>query len=446
MKYTLETELDKLQQQTFNYFLYETNPVNGLVADTSSPDSPASPAATGIGLSCYPVAVERGMISRNTAAERVLAALRFFKNSRNSLEPEATGYKGFYYHFLDINSGRRARLSELSVLGTSILLAGALTASMYFDRNNSTDSEIRNLADFLYRRTDWNWALDKGSSLKQGWKPETGFLRYNWKGYDEGQLPYILALGSPTFPIEPEIYSEWTSTFEWIESYGVEYLYAGPLFVHQLSHIWIDFRGIQDSYMINKGIDYFENSSRAVHIQQKYAVDNPRKFERYGKNCWGITLGYGPGPETRYIKGMKREFFSFLRRGVPFGPDDGTISPWVTIASLPFAPDIVIPAIDFLFHEADVNTLESYGFKSFYNPTYTQNPNNPHVWKSSWHIGINQGPALLLIENFRNGFLWKLMSDCSYINIGLSAAGFKGNRLKKISEPVLQEEMEQKKQ
>lgn len=437
--YTLENELDKLQRQTFNYFLYETNPLNGLAADSSAPDSPASPAVTGIGLTCYAVAAERGLISRNLAAERVLSALRFFKSSRHGHEPEATGYHGFYYNLLDINTGRRARMSALSVLGTSILLAGALSAAMYFNKENSTETEIREIADYLYRRTDWRWAMNNGNKLLQGWKPETGFLKYSWNGYDEGQLAYILALGSPTFPIEPESYYEWTSSFEWINSYGIDYLYAGPLFVHQLSQIWIDFRGIQDVFMRGKGIDYFENSTRAVRVQQSYAIDNPRNYERYGKRCWGITLGYGPGPETMNIKGRQREFFSFLRRSVPFGPDDGTVSPWAVVASLPFAPDIVVPAIDYIFHEPDLNTSHSYGCKSFYNPTYAHAQINPHGWSSSWHFGLNQGPAMPMIENYRNDFLWKLMAECPYILNGLLMAGFENNPLEEYSGHVKME-------
>jgi hypothetical protein len=442
-KYTLENELDKLQNQTFNYFLNETNPVNGLVADTSAPDSPAGIGATGIGLSCYPVAVERGMMARSMAAERVLTTLKFFEKSRNGHEPEATGYNGFYYHFLDINSGRRARMSELSVFGTSILLAGALTASMYFNKANRTEKMIREIADILYRRADWNWAFNYGPTLKQGWKPETGFLKYSWNGYDEGHLPYILALGSPTFPIPAESYDVWTSSFKWINSYGIEYLYGGPLFVHQLPHIWIDFRGIQDKYMRGKSSDYFENSARAARIQQRYAVENPKNFEKYGKYCWGITLSYGPGPDSRNINGEEREFFSFLRRGVPFGPDDGTISPWAAVSSLPFAPEIVIPTIDYLFHESDLNTANSYGFRPSYNPTYAQTPNTPHGWCSSWHIGLNQGPAILHIENYRNEFLWKLMSECPYIIQGLTLAGFSGGWLKYKTENVMQQQIEQ---
>jgi hypothetical protein len=433
--YTIEEQLDKLQDQSFNYFMYETNPLNGLVSDRSTPDWPAGIAVTGIALTNYPVAVERGLIDRDQAVERVLNALRFFWSSRNGSEPEATGYQGFYYRFLDKQKGRRAKLSELSTRDTAILIAGALTAAGYFIRDSEKEKEIRDLADALYQRVNWQWALDREFSVIHGWKPETGILNYRWKGYDEGLLILILGLGSNTFPLPEESYSKWTSTYKWINSYGFDYLYAGPLLTHQMAHTWIDFRGIQDEYMRDKGIDYFENSSRATRVQQLYAADNPRKFVGYNEKCWGISYSDGPGPETKYVKGKIREFFSILSRGVPFGPDDGTISPWASIASLPFAPEIVLPTIDYLLHETDLNICSSYGFKSAFNPTYSQKPHNPHGWRSPWHLGITQGHSLSMIENYRTGFVWNIMKENPHIIRGLRRAGFKDGWLKmRVSE------------
>jgi hypothetical protein len=417
--------LEKLQRDTFDYFLKETNPLNGLVIDKTAPDWPASIAATGLALACYPVSVERGFMTRTAAVERTLATLRFFWNSPQGPESDATGFKGFYYHFLDMKSGRRAWQCELSTVDSAFLLAGMLTAGLYFDADTSDEREIRTLGDALYKRADWQWAQNKGSTVTHGWKPEGGFLTYRWEGYDEALLLYMLGLGSPTHPLPEESYAAWDSTYKWENSYGQDYLYAGPLFTHQLSHIWIDFRGIQDSFMRGKGIDYFENSRRATYVQQQYAINNPLKFKDYGPLCWGITASEGPGPETIKIEGIERQFFDYIGRGVPFGPDDGTLAPWALVASLPFAPEIVLPALDYCIHQAKMTKFNSYGFKASFNPTHPGNSGNPYGWwVSPWHYGLNQGPIILMIENYRSDFLWRMMKKCPYLVTGLRRAGF----------------------
>ncbi len=427
---TVDAELEKLQRETFGYFLHETNPANGLVIDKTAENWPSSIAATGLGLACYPVAVERGFVSRAEAVQRTLTALRFFWNSPQGPELDATGYHGFYYHFLDMQSGRRARQSELSTVDSAFLLAGALTAGMYFGDDTPDEREIRNLADELYRRVDWQWAQDGGETVTHGWMPESGFLPYRWEGYDEALLLYTLGLGSPTHPLPESSYSAWTSTYKWEHRYGHDYLYAGPLFTHQLSHVWIDFRGIKDAYMGDKGIDYFENSRRATYVQQQYAIDNPLGFKDYGSCCWGITASEGPGPVTMKIDGIERRFFDYLGRGVPYGPDDGTLSPWALVASLPFAPEIVLDSIHHCIHQARLTEFNSYGFKASFNPSHPGLPGNPYGWwVSPWHYGINQGPIVLMIENHRTGLLWQLMRSCPYIALGLRRAGFSGGWL-----------------
>ena len=426
-QYQNEAQLDKLQFQIFSYFWHEGNPLNGLVTDKTAPDWPAGTAATGLALTSYPIAVERGFISRDLAVERTLATLRFFRNSRHGPEPEATGHHGFYYRFLDMIKGRRARISEISFIDTSLFLAGALTAALYFNDDTSSETEIRSLADELYLKADWQWALNGGTTFLHGWKPETGFLKSRSKGYDEAMLMYILSLGSPSFPIPENSYAEWVSTFEWINSHGYEHLYAGPLLIHQLPHVWIDFRGIQDEFMESKGIDYFENSERATRVQQLYAIENTGKFEGYGKYFWGLTISDGPCSSSLKVNG--KGFLGHARRGVPYGPDDGTVSPWSAVTSLPFAPDIVLPLIERLLKEQDMNIPVSYGFKSSYNPTFTHKPHSPYGWRSPWHYATNQGPAMPLIENFRTGFLWDMMKNSNYISEGLRMAGFKGGWL-----------------
>jgi hypothetical protein len=425
----IDAELESLQRDTFSYFLHETNPQNGLVLDKTAPDWPASIAATGLALAVYPVAIERGFITRAAAIDRVLATLRFFWNSPQGPELDATGYRGFYYHFLDMQTGRRAWQCELSTVDSAILFAGVLTARAYFDADAPEEKEIRTLADALYRRADWSWAQNGGATVTHGWKPESGFLEYRWEGYDEALVLYVLGLGSPTHPLPEESYAAWASTYEWKSSYGYDYLYAGPLFTHQISHVWIDFRGIQDAFMRDKGIDYFENTRRATCVQREYAIDNPLEFAGYGKDCWGITASDGPGPDTIKLNGIERRFFDYLGRGVPYGPDDGTVAPWAVVASLPFAPEIVLPAIDYLVHQVDLKMGNPYGFKATFNPTYPDKSGNPYGWVSPWHYGINQGPINPMIENHRTGLLWRLMRGCPYVVTGLRRAGFTGGWL-----------------
>ena len=429
-KLTIDEELEKLQRESFDYFLHETNPANGLVIDKNAQGWPASIAATGLALACYPVSVERGFMTRGAAVERTLATLRFFWNSPQGTEPDATGYKGFYYHFLDMQTGRRAWHCELSTIDSAFLLAGALTAGAYFNANTSEEGEIRTLADALYCRADWRWAQNQGDTVTHGWKPESGFLGYRWEGYDEALLLYILGLGSPTHPLARSSYEAWATTYRWESHFGQEYLYAGSLFTHQLSHTWVDFRGIQDEYMRGKGIDYFENSRRATLVQQLYAIDNPLNFKSYGHHCWGITASEGPGPGSVEVERVVRPLFDYIARGVPYGPDDGTLAPWAVVASLPFAPEIVLPTLDYCIYQAKLTEFNSYGFKASFNPSHPGEPGNPYGWwVSPWHFGLNQGPIILMIENYRSGMLWQLMRSCSYINGGLKLAGFEGGWL-----------------
>jgi len=422
--------LDQLQQETFAYFLYESSPENGLVRDKTKKDWPASIAVTGLALASYPIGVERSFLTRGDAIKRTLVTLRFFSYSQQGTAVDATGYQGFYYHFLDMRTGRRAWQCELSTIDSAFLLAGALTAAMYFDRDTPDEREIREHADALYRRADWQWAQDKGRTVSMGWKPETGFLKYRWQGYNEALLLYVLGLGSPTHPLVGESYLAWSSTYKWKKIYGIEFLYAGPLFIHQLSHLWLDLRGIQDDFMRKKGIDYFENSRRATLVQQRYAIRNPHQFSHYAEHCWGITASDGPGPATVSVDGIKRKFFDYVARGAPFGPDDGTVAPWAVVASLPFAPEIVLPTIRH-FNELRLREMNPYGFKGTFNPTYPDKGGRPYGWVTPWHYRLNQGPIVLMIENYRTSFLWRLMRRCCYVVKGLRRAGFRNGWLEK---------------
>jgi hypothetical protein len=423
------TLFDRLQSESFEYFVRQVNPVNGLIADKTRDGWPASIAATAMALAAYPVAVERSLMTREAAVTITLTTLRFFRNSVQGTAPDATGYKGFYYHFLEMATGRRAWRCELSTVDSAFLLAGALTAAAYFDRDDSLEQEIRRLADELYRRADWQWAQNGGATVTHGYKPRTGFLKHRWAGYDEALLLYILGLGSPTYPLPVESYRAWLSTYAWKTIYEHEFVYAGPLFIHQLPHIWIDFRGIQDSYMREKGLDYFENSRRATYVQREYAIRNPREFAFYSKDCWGLTASDGPGPATVTVEGVQRRFFDYLARGAPLGPDDGTVAPWAVVASLPFAPEIVLPAIRYFVDTLHLEEPHAYGFKATFNATYPVPSGNEYGWVSSWNFGLNQGPIVLMIENHRSGLIWDLMRRCPYIVEGLRRAGFRGGWL-----------------
>ena len=424
--------LIQLQRDTFRYFLEETNRDNGLVRDSTRAGSDSSITAIGFALAAYIIGVERDFISRADALERTLTTLRFLWNSPQGEERDATGHKGFFYHFLEMHTGRRAGNCELSTIDTTFLVAGVLAAAAYFDRDLKDEFEIRELADLLYRRVDWTWALNGGATVSHGWRPERGFLDARWDGYSEAIMLYALGMGSPTHPLPDDSYQVWTRSYQWKKVDGQEFLYAAPLFIHQLSHVWIDFRGIPDDYMRERGIDYFENSRRATLAQQSYAIRNPKNYSGYGEFCWGITASDGPGPDARTIGGIERRFFDYVARGIPDGPDDGTIAPWAVVASLPFAPEIVLPTICYL-NEAYPQTMSKYGLRCSFNPTFGDPSQDKQAWHSQRYYGLDQGPVVLMIENYLSSFVWNLMKRCPYVVSGLRRAGFTNGWLQMLS-------------
>jgi len=421
-----EQTLDQLQRAAFSYFLQAVNPPNGLIADTSRDNSPASIGVVGFGLSAYPIAVERGWMTRADAVQRSLATLRFFRDSDQSGSPEATGHKGFYYHFLDMQTGVRMWRSELSMIDTAMLITGALTAASYFNAETNAEIELRKIVDALYRRIDWSWTLGGKTTIRLGWKPECGFLNYGWDGYNEAIVLYMLALGSPTHPIADDSFEAWTATYQWENLYGYDFLYAGPLFIHQFSHAWIDFRGIQDRFMREKRCDYFENSRRATEVQREYAMRNPHGFAGYDESCWGVTACDGPSHQEPELADEPRRLFGYAARGVPYGPDDGTLSGWAAVASLPFAPDIVLRTADVMLARYPEN-LSDLQYVSSFNPTLSRA--DRRAWVSAGLFGLDQGIVLLMIENHRTELIWRLMRNCRPIRTGLSRAGFRGGWL-----------------
>jgi len=422
--------LETLQRETFSYFERYANPSNGLIADKTAPQSAASIAAVGLGLSTYAVAAERGFLSWQEAIARSLAALRFFAASEQSPEPHASGYKGFYYHFLDMQSGRRAHACELSTIDTALLLAGMLTVACYFDGQSGEEREIRDRAEALYRRVDWAWAADAAGTIGHGWTPERGRIPYAWDcGYSEAAILYILALGSPTHPVPSQGYLDWTATFEEKSAYGIHHLYAGPLFIHQLSQVWLDFRGIGDERNRSLGFDYFENSRRATLVQRCYGRENPQGFAHYSENVWGLTASDGPGPAVRTVGGRRREFYGYLARGAPFGPDDGTVAPWAMLGSLPFAPRLVCDAARHLIERLGLKKTDRTGFHASFNATFPETQQNPNGWVAPFQFGLNEGPIVLMVENYLSGLVWNLFRTCPHALRGLRRAGFTGGWL-----------------
>jgi hypothetical protein len=434
--------LNNLQRRTFRFFWDTANKKNGLIPDRFPSPSFASTAAVGFGLTAYVIGAERGYISRGQARARVLRTLRFLAElPQGPDESGQAGYHGFYYHFLHMDTGLRFGTSELSTIDTALLIAGVLLCQTYFDRDTRAEREIRDLAEQIYGRVDWNWSQNRPPTISHGWRPETGFLRFDWRGYNEGMIMYILALGSPTHPVEPDAWEAWTSTYKdtWGKFSGQEFLSFGPMFGHQYSHVWIDFRGIQDEFMRSKGIDYFENSRRAAYAHREYAIRNPMRWRGYDSEIWGLSACDGPADTVQIFNNEERGFFTYAGRGTAATHllDDGTIAPTAAVSSIGYAPEIAIPSIRAFRARFGENLYQKYGFLDSVNPsfTFTAVPLRhgqiiPEVgWVASDYLGIDQGPIVAMIENYRSGLIWKIMQRNPYIRKGLERAGFTGGWL-----------------
>jgi hypothetical protein len=431
-----------LEQRTFRFFWDTANPKNGLIPDRFPTPSYSSVAAVGFGLTTYPVAVERGYITRKQARKRVLTTLRFFRNAPQGHGVKGTaGYKGFFYHFLDMKTGHRFEDSELSTVDTAILVAGALFCQSYFDSSHPDEVEIRRLVDEIYGRIDWQWAQPRGPAISLGWSPEEGFLEYDWRGYNEAMLIYLLALGSPTHAVGPEAWAEWTSTYDttsWRTLFGQEFLNFAPLFGHQYTHVWIDFRKLQDPYMRRRGIDYFENTRRAVYAQQAYAIANPQRCKSYGATIWGLTASDGPADLEIGHGTATRRFRTYAARGAGEAGtyDDCTLAPTAAVASLPFAPELAIPAVLDMNKRFGAYIYSQYGFFDAFNRSFDfDGPirHGRHIpgfgWVDGDYLGIDQGAIFAMIENYRSAMIWGVMRKNPYVRQGLMRAGFEGGWL-----------------
>ena len=425
--------LDELEGRTFRFFWETGNPQNGLIPDRYPTPSYSSIAAVGFGLTAYPIGVERGYISRAAARARVLATLRFFARAENE--------HGFFYHFIDMQTGARANGSEISTIDTALLLAGMLFCQSYFDSPDPQDVKIRKLTDEIYRRVDWTWAQPRAPFVALAWTPEEGFSTYDWRGYNEAMLVYLFALASTSHPIDERAWTLWTSTYDkhWGTLYDQTFLGFAPLFGHQYTHVWVDFRGIRDAYMRGHDLDYFENSRRATYAQRRYAIANPKHWQAYGKNVWGMSASDGPGPARETYLGEDRSFLQYAARGVAMERivDDGTIAPAAAISSLPFAPEIVLPATLEMYHRFGASIYSSYGFRdafnaSFHNSAEQQPGQGDAGWVDQDYVGIDEGSVLAMIENYRSDLVWRVMRGNPYLQRGLERAGFSGGWLAQL--------------
>ena len=417
-----KTMLDSIQHKTFLFFLHEYQPEKGLVKDRTLSTSPCSIAATGFGIPCLAIGAERNWISREKAAEITLSIMKFFISSVQSTAKDVTGYKGFYYHFLKMDSGTREWNCELSSVDTGLLMMGIIFARNYYNLDNEVENQIRSLAAKLLERVDWDFMLLPASSkyaytISMAWTPEKGLQDYGWFGYNEALFLYILAAGSGMNNAE-QSYKAWLKTYQWQTPYkGLSHVAFPPLFGHQFSQAFIDFRGLADTYMKEKGIDYFENSRRATYVQRKYAAENPKGWIGYDSLCWGVTASDGPPDKYNFAD---KKFLGYAGRGTS-GPennyfDDGTIAPYASLSSLPFAPEIVLPTIISMNKKFGKKFWGKYGYYDAFNQTAK--------WIDDDFLGIDEGPMLIMIENFRTGLVWNYVMKDPIIQKGLNKLGY----------------------
>jgi hypothetical protein len=435
---------EDIERRTFHFFWETVNRSNGLVPDRWPTPSFSSIAAVGFALPAYAIGVERRWCSRAQARDLTLNTLRFFWNARQG--PEATGvagHKGFFYHFLDMQSGERFRNVELSSVDTSILLMGVLFAGQYYDRDDAAEREIRKLADAIYNRADWSFFRSDGrKAISMGWHPESGLIPANWVGFNEGMFVNILALGAPTHSVGPEVWREWTAPYPkfWRGQGPTRRIAFAPFFPGQYSQVFIDFRGIRDQVMRQAGFDYFENSRRETYANRGYCIANPMRWRGYSDRIWGLAACDGPGDFQRPFNGEVRQFFGYSARGPidePDGRDDGTIAPSAALGSLPFAPEIAIPGAEALLKQHGDRIFQKYGFVDSFNPSFTDtgarvetgSVDPKHGWVAKDYLGIDQGPILLQAANYRDDFVWRYIRRVPAIRHGLKRAGFTGGWL-----------------
>lgn len=389
--------LDIVQQKAFDFFLNEHHPVTGLVKDRAGNFGPdqntiASIAATGFGLSAMVVGAERGWIPKKEAQKYCEKTLRFFLD-------EMAENHGFYSHFVNWATGKAVKGTEFSSIDTALFVAGALTAAEYFK-----GTEVEVLANRVYERIDFPWMLNGGKIFSMGWDPvQNKFLSLRWQDYNESFILYLLATGSPTHPIPA---ASWHHVNKRVGIYG-EYvlIYSPPLFTHQYSHLWVDFRDKNDGVA-----DYFENSRVATIVNRLFSLDHRHRFKTYSEHVWGLTASDGPAGYKAYGGGPGAS------------SPDGTVAPTAAAGSIVFTPELSYDALKYMYEAYKDRIWGKYGFTDAFNWD--------RDWVASEVLGINQGPILLMIENARSELLWKLFMRHPAVVRGMEKIGFRPGTLK----------------
>jgi hypothetical protein len=383
--------LDQFEQAACLYFWEQANPDTGLVKDRSTPSefddyTVASIAATGFGLTALCIAAKRGFIPNNAALLRVRATLKFFATRMYTQH-------GFFYHFVDINTGERAFDCEVSSIDTGLLLCGVLTCKQYF-----ADPQIRDLATQIFDRADWLWMLDRGRTLSHGWTPENGFLPYRWNTYCELMLIYLLGIGSRTHAIPAATWDAWWRPI--FDFRGLRYIgsYA-PLFVHQYSHAWFDFRGKRDRYA-----NYFENSVIATKAHRAFCIGLHDRFPDYTDSLWGVTAS------------DSMDGYTWWGGPPPVGTIDGTLVPSAPAGSLPFLPRETLLVLHTMRRRFGSKLWKRYAYQDAFNPLKN--------WYNAEIVAINTGIGVLMAENLRTGFVWETFMKNPEAQAGMQLTGF----------------------
>ncbi len=373
-----EDFLRMLQKDAVQYYIDCSDPHTGLTWDSSLPGSPSSISATGFSLAALTVGEEHGWISYGQAYKQILRTLR-------TLNEKAQHKNGFFYHFLDPKTGKRAWASEASSIDTALLIAGALLAGERFK-----GTIIQTLAEKIYRRVDWQWMLNKSDLICMGWKPETGFLPYYWDTYSEHIILQALAIGSPTFAIAPSYWNQWSRFEEEYHGKRIVYSHTGSLFTYQYAQAFIDFRNLDD-----KGTNYFENSKNATLANKEFCLENASEYKTYGNSSWGLSACLGP--------------FGYKAYGAKPGAaqHDGTLAPYASASSLVFTPEESLETLRFFYINYSKKLYGKYGFKDGFNLDKD--------WWAYEYLGIDQGITILMIENYLSEGIWKRFMNLPYV-------------------------------
>ena len=357
--------LNKIEQASLQYFIRLSYKTTGLTKDSSRSGSPSSVAATGFSLAAIAIGQSRGWISPDAAQKQIEKTL-------DTLLHKADHKNGFFYHFLDVQTGKRVWNSEASSIDTALLVAGALVAAQYYP-----GTSIEKMARKIYERIEWRWMMNNTMLMCMGWKPESGFLPYYWDSYNEHLILQALAIGSPTNPIPAKAWEEWFRTEDDFNGKRIVHSYSGSLFTYQFPHAFIDFRELAD-----RGINYFENSRLASLANREYSLSFQEKYRTYSENSWGLSASVGPGGYKAY-GGKPGE-----------GIQDGTIAPYAAISALLFTPEESLKAIRYFYYDQGKNLYGSFGFKDAFNLDKN--------WWAQEYLGIDQGITVLMLENFLN--------------------------------------------